>query len=447
MNLSVLGISHRTAAVEVRETLALPDAAARALLRTIRAEPVLNEALVLDTCNRTEVYCVAADAADAADPAAYLLQRIAAVRGAAAATSADRLYRHDGPAAVRHLFRVAAGLDSQVIGEHQILAQAKAAYRQALSERTAGFLLNRLMHQAFRVGKRVRSETRLAEGAGGIPQAAAAMAREHLGDLAGRTVVVIGAGETAEQAAQALIARGADRLTVTNRSLDRARRLAGRVGDDGDAVRCPALLRRHAGRTPLRVDAAGLEALADLGRRADLVVAATSSPRPLLTGAMLAGRRGRPLTIIDIGVPRNVAPDAAEAPSVHLINIDALGSRLDEAARRREADVAGAERIVDDAVADFDAWLASRQAAPTIAHLRRHLDGLRQRELARYGRRVDAGGREDLDRFTAALLNKLLHDPIEHLHRLARDGDTPESLAAADLVRRLFGLDATEDDA
>jgi len=165
MNLSVLGISHQTAAVEVREALALPDGAARALLRTIRAEPVLNEALVLDTCNRTEVYCVAADATDVR---AYLLERIAAAKGAATPSATEGVYRHDGTAAVRHLFRVAAGLDSQILGEHQVLAQTKAAYRQALGERTAGLVLNRLMHQAFRVGKRVRSETRLAEG-GEVP--------------------------------------------------------------------------------------------------------------------------------------------------------------------------------------------------------------------------------------------------------------------------------------
>ncbi|MFW6146535.1 MAG: glutamyl-tRNA reductase [Planctomycetota bacterium] len=441
MNLSVLGISHHTAPVEVRETLALPDASARALLRTIRAEPVLNEALVLDTCNRTELYCVAAGAAD---PRAYLLERIAAVKGAAPDGAVDRLYRHHGTSAVRHLFRVAAGLDSQVIGEHQILAQTKAAYRQALNERTAGFLLNRLMHRAFRVGKRVRSDTRLAEGAGGVPQAAAATAAEHLGDLAGRAVVIVGAGETAERAGRALIARGADRLTVANRSRDRARRLAERLGDDEEVIRCPARLRRHGGRAPVRVDAAGLDGLAALAREADLLVTATASPEPLLTRTMLAGRADRPLTIIDLGVPRNVAADAAAAPGVRLINIDALDRRLDEAARQREADLARAERIVDDAVADFDAWLASRQAAPTIALLRRRLDALRERELARYGHRFDETHREDLDRFTETLLNKLLHDPIRHLHRLARDGDTPESLAAADLVRRLFDLDATE---
>jgi glutamyl-tRNA reductase len=301
------------------------------------------------------------------------------------------------------------------------------------------------MHQAFRVGKQVRSQTRRAEGAGGIPQAAAAMANECLGELAGRDVVVVGAGQTAEQAARALIARGADRLTVANRSIDRAAQLAGRLRDDDDAVRCPALLRRHAGRTAIRVDVAPLDALGDLAARADLILAATASPAPLLTRALLAGRDGRPLTIIDVGVPRNVAPDAADAPAVRLINIDALDRRLDEAAGRRQADVEQAERIVDAAVADFEAWLASRRAAPTIALLRRHLDGLRRRELARYGRRVGPDRPEDLDRFTETLLNKLLHDPIEHLHRLARDGDTPEGLAAADLVRRLFDLDATED--
>jgi len=458
MKLSVLCISHHTAAVEVREALSLPDERARRLLGRIHVEDVMAEAMVLDTCNRTELY-FAADGEQ--DFAAYLLGHIAAVTDVEPAARAEELYRHDGRDAVEHLFGVTAGLDSQVLGEDQILAQVKAAYRMALGERTAGLLLNKLLHWSFRVGKRVRNETRLGAGAGSIPQAAAAMAQDVLGSLAGRTVLLVGAGETAELAAHSLIAAGADRLIVANRTVEKARAiadtLAGLPNSEGEPITCPALLRRHGRRGPkaaaasktLSADAAGLDDLPRWIGKADLIITSTGSTEPVLTAGVFgeARREDGAVMIIDIAVPRDVDPAVGELPGVHLYNIDDLNRVVADNLGRRRDEVPRAERIVAEEADRFDRWLTGRQTAPTIRLLRRHLDTLRQREVDRYGKRFAATDREELDRFTQSLLGKLLHQPMRYLRDAADGGDTAESMAAADLIRELFDLDALEGDA
>ena len=223
MELSVIGINHQTASVDVRERFALPGGLAGGLLRAVHREEAWSEALVVDTCNRTEVYFVPRREGD---DLGYLLGHIGALKGTATMEETSALYRHDDQAAVRHLFRVAASLDSQIVGEHQILGQLKEAYGTALDCRSAGFLLNKVFHRAFRVGKRVQSETQLGQGAASVSLAAVELARHVFSDLAGKAVMLVGAGKTAQLAARALLRRGATRLVVANRTLARAEALA-----------------------------------------------------------------------------------------------------------------------------------------------------------------------------------------------------------------------------
>ncbi|MHC4716832.1 MAG: glutamyl-tRNA reductase, partial [Planctomycetota bacterium] len=245
-------MSHRTAPVEVRETLSLPGELPGRFLRAVRTERVLEEAIVLDTCNRTELYFVATGEHDVP---AYFLDLVGRLKGAAVAAAPSDLYRLDGPDAVRHLFRVSAALDSQIVGEHQILGQVKAAYRLATQERTVRFLLNRLLHFAFRVGKRSRTETGLGLGAVSVAQASVDLAGQIFADLGGKTALLVGAGKMAESAARRLVSCGVSRLIVANRTLSRAEQLAdalaqGRASKPGlldddteqDRISCPALL-------------------------------------------------------------------------------------------------------------------------------------------------------------------------------------------------------------
>ncbi len=253
MEISILGISHRTAAVEVREAFSLTGDLPARLLATLHAEPVVDEALVLDTCNRTEIYFVWRTQHDFAS---YVFSHAARLKNIPLPHEGPSIYSLEGKQAVEHLFRVAAGLDSQVLGEPQIMSQLRAAYRLALQQRTSGFLLNRLVHQSFHVGKRVRTETALGKGAGSIAQAAAELAGQVHASLEDKSVMLVGAGETAALAAAALLRQGARRIIVANRTLETAQKLADdlaarRVGkpagtESAAEITCAAYARRHA---------------------------------------------------------------------------------------------------------------------------------------------------------------------------------------------------------
>ncbi|MBL7134427.1 MAG: glutamyl-tRNA reductase, partial [Phycisphaerae bacterium] len=251
MDLSVIGVNHHTAPVEVRERFALSGELASRLLRAVHTESVFDEALVIDTCNRTEIYFVSRSDADALT---YLIDHVGRLKGETLKADESAFFRHDGPEAVRHLFRVAAALDSQIVGEHQVLGQVRAAYLKALEARTAGFLLNKLLHAALRVGKRTQSETQLGRGSASVAQTAVDLAGQVFADLTDKTVLIVGAGTTAETAAKRLIAPGVGRVIVANRTLERAELLADRLargGDDDDngeddvppEGQCPALQR------------------------------------------------------------------------------------------------------------------------------------------------------------------------------------------------------------
>ena len=465
MELSVIGINCHTAPVDVRERFALPGEMARRLLGMIHRESAFQEALVLDTCNRTEVYLVA-ESLD--DPTGYLMGCLGRIKGQRPGELAG-LYRYDGAETVGHLFRVAAGLDSQIIGESQILGQLKRAYRLALQERTARFVLNKLLHRAFAAGKRVRSETALGAGSVSVAQSAAQLARESVGDLADKTALLIGAGETAVLAARALVRYGVRRVIVANRTVQRAREVgenlkhrpagekrieADRPGDQ--TIRCPARLRSgHAGPPEpvvdpfdsLAIEAAGLDEIPSVLGRADVVLSCTAAPQPVLTADGAGGaieRAGRSVCIIDIAVPRDVDERLGQLPSVWLYNIDDLKGLVDRnLARRREA-IPAAEAIAAEQRDAFMNWLDSRQAAPTIKLLRRRLDQMRAAQIERYGGRFDDSHRRELQQFARGLCNKILHGPMDFL-RERSPGDAPDDrMAAIEIIRRMFDLDSME---
>ena len=460
MELFVIGISHRTAPVEVREKVALPGPLSRQLLRTMHAEKTFEEVLVVDTCNRTEFYFVPHNDAD---PLPYILDHVARVKGAPAGVDPALFYRHRGPDAVRHLFGVAAGLDSQIVGESEILGQLKTGYRLAVEERTARFLLNKLMHRAFRVGKRIRTETQLGYGSTSVAQAAAELAGQVFAELAGKTILLVGAGKTVEAAAKTLVRPGVKGVIVANRTLSRAQELAadlalgrGASEESDEPITCPALLRllglmkaSAPGAPGEKVPARAVE-LADLPAvigEADIVLCSTGSPDMVLTHEALADpirRRQGLLLIVDIAVPRDVDPRLGTLPNVFLHNINDLDKVVEGTLARRRGEIPKAVAIIDLEVEQFAAWRDSLDANATIRQLRHWFETIQAEQLDRYARKFDPAAREQLKAFTQTLINKALHQPITFLRSLAQEADTSEQLLMVDAIRRMFDLDSIE---
>lgn len=420
MHLFLLGASHHSAPVDLRERI---DFARRgvpeALAEVVEAAGV-GEAVVLSTCNRAEIYTHS----EAPEPVGDALAAfMSAFHDVPEPELAPHLYRRQGADAARHLFRVVAGLDSLVVGEPQILGQVKDAFAIAAERGYTGAALNRLFHTSFTVGKRVRSETGLGEGAVSVSYAAISLARKIFGELAGRRALVVGAGEMAGLTATHLRSQNVGRIGVANRSAARAAALAARV--DGVAV-------------------PWAEITAEL-TTTDIVLTATGAPRWLLTRAQVAEamrpRRDRPLFMIDVGLPRDVEPSASDVEQVFLYNIDDLQSIVRENLARRQTQVDRAELMVREEVDGFMRWLRSRGAVPTVVALRRHFERTRRQELERLAPRLAAlprSAQARVDEVTRLLVEKLLSAPTE---RLKAAPDEEAVAADADTLGRLFGLD------
>ncbi len=467
--ISVIGVSHHAAPLDVRERLALDEPSSRMALRAFHREPVIEEAMILSTCNRTEVYFVPQPGEDAE---AYLLESIARIKGRPDAIDPSGLYRYDGLDAVRHLFRVTAALDSQIVGEHEIIGQVRQAYHLAVDERTAGFFLNRLLHWAFRVGKRVRSETHLGRGSISIPQAAVDLAGQALGDLAGRGAMLLGAGRMGELSARALLNKGVAELIVANRDPGRAKILAEKLSagpdntaksgasditDEDGRVRCPAVLRRRTGGHNRRDSspappaatrrAIGLDDIASTLEEVDLVICATDAGKYVLRSEELSdriNRRERALVIVDIAVPRNVDPRLGELSGVHLYDLDALDKIVSDNIARRRSERPPAEAIVEQEMLSFAGWMDSLQARGTIRLLQRRFEKLRGEELGKHSRRFSTAERAKLEPFAQGLCNKILHHPIAFLRNPPAGSTYSDQLAAVDMIRRMFDLDDLE---
>jgi glutamyl-tRNA reductase len=395
LRLSVVGISHHVAPVELRERVALPLDRAALLARG------LGDAVCLSTCNRTEVYLIGDDEL----PALSSLEQLA---GESLNSVAYRM--HDEAAAV-HLFRVSAGLDSLVPGESEILGQVRAAYDAALP----GPFLDRVFRQALALGKRVRSETAIGESPASVPAAAAALAQQVFGDLTGRRVLLVGAGRIGELAAGSLSARGASIAYVANRSHEASAQLAERFG--GQA---------------LSLD----EVPGKLGD-VDVVLAATGSPAALIGPGDVPARHKRPLFFIDIAVPRDVDPAVGDLDGCYLYDIDDLEAVVAETLAGRRVEAEHAERLVALEAERFKEWRASLDVVPAIASLRARAEEIRVTELAKLGELPD-DERRTIEAVTAQILNKFLHLPTVRMKEAAA---APDGRKYADAVRHLFGLD------
>ena len=399
MRLSLVGISHRHARVEVRERVALGASDAAALGRVLAEGG--RECVCLSTCNRTELYVVGDDAESRAQEA---------LRALGGDEVAALTYRLADQAAALHLFRVAAGLDSLVPGEGEILGQVRTAYEAG----APGSLLNRLFHDALHAGKRARSQTSIAENPASVSSAGAALAEQVFGELSGRRVLVIGAGKVGELAARSLAARGAEIAAVANRSGERAEGLARPFGARGIT----------------------LEQLPEELVSVDVVVSCTSAPGFVVHGSDILERKGRPLFLIDLAVPRDIHPAVNALDACYLYDIDDLEAVVATslAGRRREAE--RAEAIVAEEAERFRAWQASLDVVPTIASLRARAEAIRSAELSKA--KLSEDERRAVESITAQILNKLLHLPTVRMKEAAAAAD---GVLYADAVRHLFGLE------
>ncbi|HEX7029867.1 MAG TPA: glutamyl-tRNA reductase [Gammaproteobacteria bacterium] len=412
----ILGINHQTAPVDIREKLAfnreqIPDA-----LGELVRLPELEEAVVLSTCNRTEIYC----AINGASPAP-VLDWLAAARAGDDPSVRERFYAHEERDVVRHLLRVACGLDSLVVGEPQILGQLKQAYDDANAANTVGPVLHRLFQYAFQVAKQVRTETAIGANAVSVAYAAVSLARQIFGDLSGSTALLVGAGETVELAAHYLCDRKLGRLIVANRTVARAQELAARHRGYAIALN---------------------EIPAHLGE-ADIVISSTASTEPVLTRAMVEtavrGRKHKPVFMVDIAVPRDIEAAVGELADIYLYTVDDLQHVIEENRASRAQAAADAEEIIDARAQMFIEQLQSLDAVPVIRDMRALGETERDRALEQAHRMLAAGQPpgEVMKWLANTLANRLLHRPTAGLRDAAANGDA-DVVAAA---RELFGLD------
>jgi glutamyl-tRNA reductase len=406
----------------VRERLALPEARAAEFLRDLRGSGDVREAVAISTCNRTELYLVVADPVEAESTVLAMLSSQAGIRPTALAPA---IYSHRNCDAARHLYRVTAGLDSMIVGENEVQGQVKRAYEAALAQEMTGPLTNRLFTAALEAGKRVRTETGIGERALTLPAVAVALARELLGALSGREVVIVGTGETSELTARALANSGVRTVFVASRRRDRAISLA----------------RRYHGRS------VSFDELPQALERADIVVAATASPHLLLgsgeVNEVMEGRRGRPVLLIDLAVPRDIDSACAEITGVSLYDIDDLQAVIDRNRRVRQAEARTAEGIVEEEIQHFATWLGSLEVLPTLAALRARANEIAAQVVKENEGKWESASPRDLDRvqaLTKALVNRLLHEPTVRM-KDARDDRIHTRMA---LVRELFGLSEDE---
>jgi glutamyl-tRNA reductase len=421
--LLAIGISHKTAPVEVRERLALPEARAADFLRDLRGVADVHEAVAISTCNRTELYVVVGDPVEAESAVLAMLASHASIRPT---ELTGAIYSHRNCGAARHLYRVTAGLEAMIVGEAEIQGQVKRAYELALSNDTTGPLTTRLFKAALATGKRVRSETGISERQLSLPSVAVALAREQLGALHGREVVIIGTGETGELAARAFADSSVQPVFVATRRHARALSLA----------------RRYHGTT------APFDELPRALARADVVVTATASPHLLVEAGELAevmrARGGRPLLLIDLAVPRDVDGACAEIAGVSLYDVDDLQAVIARNRTVRQAEARKAEGIIEQEIQHFATWLGELEVLPTLAALRAHATAIAEQVVRENSGKWESASARDLERVDAlarALVNRLLHDPTVRMKEL-RDDRVHARMA---LVRDLFGLDGDED--
>ncbi|MCE5190770.1 MAG: glutamyl-tRNA reductase [Actinomycetia bacterium] len=423
MHLIIVGLSHKTAPIEIRERLTFPAHKQAEALSLLTSDDRIAEAVIISTCNRTEIYAVASGDDEGVD---------AVIDFMATYHSLDRhelvrsLYMHRSEDVVRHLFRVVSSLDSMVIGEAQILGQVKEGYEHALGNGATGKVFNKLFRQSFEVGKRVRTETEIGENAVSISYAAIELAKKVFDTLQGRTILILGAGKMSELTAKHLVSNGVKTVLVANRTFERAQDLASRF--NGEAVRYDDLYTRM--------------------RDADVVISSTSATHYVITKEQVAqsmrGRGGRPLFLIDIAVPRDIEPAVNELGNVFLYDIDELTGVVESNLEERMREARRAEAIIDEEFAAFMRWRESLEVQPTIAAIRARAEVIREGELEKAYRRLgdlSDKDRQTVDALTSAIVNKMLHGPTQRLKQAAEAKDGYEYIETA---RHLYGLDESE---
>ncbi|MBI4737221.1 MAG: glutamyl-tRNA reductase [candidate division NC10 bacterium] len=421
MEILVVGLSHNTAPIELRERLNVPEQDLPKPLEMMGESTDLVERMLVATCNRVEVYAVSEGPVEGAVEG--ITDCLATYRNVPKTDFLDKLYTYTAGEAVRHVFRVASSLDSMVVGEPQILGQVKTAYSIAQAREATGIILNNLLEQAFHVAKRVRSETGIASSAVSVSSAAVELARKIFGDLTGRSVLILGAGEMAELALRHLLDDGVRSVLVANRSYDRAVALARQF--HGRAVTFESFRQEMVG--------------------ADIVISATSAPHVILKKedmqAIIQQRRHRPIFLIDIADPRDIDPGCNAVDNVYLYNIDNLKSVVEANLKERKREAERAEVIIDREVGVYLTWLRSLDVVPTIVSLRQRVEQIRGAELQKALGRMDdltPEQREVISAMSHAMVNKILHQPMTELKRRAalQDGHLYTSV-----LRRLFGLE------
>jgi glutamyl-tRNA reductase len=424
MELVVVGLSHKTAPLDLRERLAFSPAEAEETLRHTTSLAEFPERMLLSTCNRTELYTLAESAEEGRE---FFVDLVRGRRGLEPSEFRESIYALNGRDMVAHLFRVAGSIDSMILGEAQILGQVHEAFEIARRAGTTGPLMHRLLDAAFRVGKRVRTETEIGSGAVSVSSAAVSLAAKIFSDMPERVALLVGSGEAGDLAARHLKEQGIGRLLVTNRTPDRARALAEEIG--GEAVPFDDL------------EGAMVEA--------SILVTATASPIPLIRHEMVhrvvAGRGNRPLLILDIAVPRDVEPSVGNLQNVFLYDIDALQGLVKQNLERRRREIPRVEGIIQHELEQFLKWYGSLDATPVIRELRERFEKIRADEVERHARKFCEKDREQLDLLTRGMMNKFLHEPsvaIRHFHKHGSG-----SVTRIETVRRLFGLGGSDPDA
>jgi glutamyl-tRNA reductase len=421
--LLALGISHKTAPVASREKLAFTESQAVEFAELVAQSPEVSEAVVISTCNRTEVYLVVGGVGGGPLQAeTEVLGMLARRAGVRPTELAQEIYSPRNCEAARQLYRVTSGLESMIVGEAEIQGQVKRAYEAAMAAGVTGPLSNRLFAAALTTGKRVRSETGIGSSRVSVPSVAVDLAQDVLGGLSDRHVVILGAGETSELTAQALAHQGVGTIFVANRHADRALSLAQRFG--GSVV--------------------GLDKLPEQLLEADIVVSSTSSPHPIVGSeeleVVMEQRKGRPLLLIDIAVPRDIDSRCGDIEGVTLYDIDDLQAVVVRNLGARKEIVPQAEEIVEEEIRRFARWLGQLETLPTVSALREHGNALVEQILAENAGRWESASERDLMRVDAiakAVLNRLLHEPTIRLRSFSAE----RGHASLQLVRELFGLD------
>ena len=422
MPLVLIGLNHRSAPVEIREKLAFSLDQAGRMAAGLTSTASFEEALVLSTCNRTEVVVSTRDGIGAGAARDQIAEILSRDRSLEPEGLSGHLYAHEGVEAARHLFRVASSLDSMVLGEPQILGQVKDAYGAAARSGALGPRLERLLQRAFRVAKKIRTRTGIARNPVSVSYAAVDLAQKIFGSLAGRRAMILGAGKMADLAARHLVKAGIGSITVASRTLAHARETAAQYG--GAAIT--------------------LDRFREVLPRIDIVISSTAAPHTILgledARRLMKGRHGHPIFIIDIAVPRDIDPRVNEVDNVYLYDIDDLQKAVEAGREGRLVEAELAEAILEEEVGRFEAAAGSRSAAPTVVAMREKLHGLAIEELSGHLGRIGPVSRtqeEALRRMLRSLMNKVLHGPTREVKRAA---ECPAGAEAEELARRMFDL-------